>query len=111
MTWKRLLRELARRGAAGALEALDKIDAYATSVKCRHASLIEHFGQEWPGGSCNACDVCLGKLEVVDDALMIGQKILSCVLRVARAVWGRLRFARAHRFDATSGSCRPATIS
>jgi ATP-dependent DNA helicase RecQ len=44
--------------------------------------LVEHFGQEWNRGKCGACDVCLGKLEVVDDALIIGQKILSCVLRV-----------------------------
>jgi ATP-dependent DNA helicase RecQ len=51
-------------------------------VTCRHASLIEHFGQPWTYGPCNACDVCLGKLEVVDDALVIAQKILSCVLRV-----------------------------
>jgi ATP-dependent DNA helicase RecQ len=44
--------------------------------------LLEHFGQPWTYGPCNACDVCLGKLEVMDDALVIGQKILSCVLRV-----------------------------
>jgi ATP-dependent DNA helicase RecQ len=46
--------------------------------------LIEHFGQAWNRGPCNACDVCLGKLEVVADALVIGQKILSCVLRTGQ---------------------------
>jgi ATP-dependent DNA helicase RecQ len=44
--------------------------------------LLEHFGQQWTYGPCNACDVCLGKLEFIDDALVVGQKILSCVLRV-----------------------------
>jgi ATP-dependent DNA helicase RecQ len=82
MTWKRLLEQSTGEAKEAALRALERIEAYATSVKCRHASLIEHFGQTWSGGPCNACDVCLGKLQTVDDALVIGQKILSCVLRV-----------------------------
>jgi ATP-dependent DNA helicase RecQ len=82
MTWKRLLEQTTGEAKEAALAALEKINTYATSVTCRHASLIEHFGQTWTGGPCNACDVCLGKLEVVDDALVIAQKILSCVLRV-----------------------------
>jgi ATP-dependent DNA helicase RecQ len=82
MAWKRLLEQSTGEAKEAALRALEKIEAYATSVKCRHASLIEHFGQSWHGGSCDACDVCLGKLQTVEDAQVIGQKILSCVLRV-----------------------------
>ncbi|MEX2309316.1 MAG: DNA helicase RecQ [Pirellulales bacterium] len=82
MKWKRVLGNTNGEARGVAEAALEKINAYATSVTCRHASLIEHFGQAWNHGPCNACDVCLGKLEVVDDALVIGQKILSCVLRV-----------------------------
>jgi ATP-dependent DNA helicase RecQ len=82
MKWKRVLGNGNTEARSAAEAALEKIYAYATSVTCRHASLIEHFGQPWDHGPCNACDVCLGKLEVVDDALVIGQKILSCVLRV-----------------------------
>jgi ATP-dependent DNA helicase RecQ len=82
MTWKRLLDQSTGEAREAGLAALEKIETYVTSVNCRHASLIEHFGQKWTHGPCNACDVCLGKLEVVDDALVIGQKILSCVLRV-----------------------------
>jgi ATP-dependent DNA helicase RecQ len=82
MTWRRLLDQATGEAREAGLAALEKIDAYATSVTCRHTSLIEHFGQKWTHGPCNACDVCLGKLEVVDGALVIGQKILSGVLRV-----------------------------
>ena len=82
MTWKRLNDRVPGEARDAAAAALDKIDAYARSVKCRHASLLEHFGQQWNDGPCNACDVCLGTLELMDDALVIGQKILSCVLRV-----------------------------
>jgi ATP-dependent DNA helicase RecQ len=82
ITWKRLNDRVPEEARATAEAAVDKIDGYAKSVQCRHASLLEHFGQEWTYGPCNACDVCLGKLEFVDDALVVGQKILSCVLRV-----------------------------
>src|SRR3954447_12834444 len=82
ITWKRLNERVPEEAREVAATALEKIERYATSVICRHASLVEHFGQEWTHGPCNACDVCLGKLEVIDDALIVGQKILSCVLRV-----------------------------
>jgi ATP-dependent DNA helicase RecQ len=81
MTWKRVIGNAGVDARAAAEAALERIYAYATSVTCRHASLIEHFGQPWDRGPCNACDVCLGKLEIVEDALVIGQKVLSCVLR------------------------------
>jgi ATP-dependent DNA helicase RecQ len=82
MKWKHVLGNGNSEASPTADAALEKIYSYATSVTCRHASLIEHFGQPWTYGPCNACDVCLGRLEVVEDALVIGQKILSCVLRV-----------------------------
>jgi ATP-dependent DNA helicase RecQ len=82
LTWQRLLESVPAEARAASAAALDKINAYATAVTCRHAALVEHFGQSWDRGPCDACDVCLGKLEVVADALVIGQKILSCVLRV-----------------------------
>src|SRR4051812_11777012 len=82
MTWKRMLENVPSEARPAANAALEEMNRYATSVKCRHAALVEHFGQEWTRGPCGACDVCLGRLEVVDDALILGQKILSCVLRV-----------------------------
>jgi ATP-dependent DNA helicase RecQ len=82
MAWKRLLESVPGEARAAAMTSLEKMNAYATAVTCRHAALVEHFGQVWSRGSCNACDVCLGTLEVVEDALIVGQKILSCVLRV-----------------------------
>jgi ATP-dependent DNA helicase RecQ len=82
MTWKRIVEDLQGDARVSAEASLERMYAYCTSVTCRHASLVAHFGQAWNHGPCESCDVCLGKLEVVDDALVIGQKILSCVLRV-----------------------------
>jgi len=82
VTWKRLIERMPSDAQPAALAALEGINVYATSVSCRHASLIEHFGQAWLEGPCNACDVCLGRLETIADSLTLGQKILSCVVRV-----------------------------
>ncbi|HDS28991.1 MAG TPA: DNA helicase RecQ, partial [Candidatus Acetothermia bacterium] len=56
--------------------------AYATGVGCRHRTLVEYFGQSFHGTNCHACDVCLGELEPLADALVVAQKILSCVYRL-----------------------------
>jgi ATP-dependent DNA helicase RecQ len=82
MTWKRMLQDLPTDAQQAALAALEKMNAYATSASCRHAMLVEHFGQQWSRGPCGACDICLGKVGFMEDARTIGQKILSCVLRV-----------------------------
>jgi ATP-dependent DNA helicase RecQ len=55
---------------------------YATGVVCRHQTLVGYFGQELGTSDCGACDVCLGELDLVDDPLILGQKILSCVARL-----------------------------
>ncbi len=60
MTWKRILDGVPAEARAATSTALDKMNAYATSVCCRHATLVKHFGQEWSRGPCGACDVCLG---------------------------------------------------
>jgi ATP-dependent DNA helicase RecQ len=65
-----------------AYKHLDDIDRYARGAVCRHRALVQHFGQKYDTPSCNACDLCLGDTEEVPDALVVAQKILSCVARV-----------------------------
>ncbi|MDD5264372.1 MAG: DNA helicase RecQ [Candidatus Bipolaricaulis sp.] len=71
-----------------AMAKLGDIVAYATGAVCRHRALLHYFGQELEGGNCNACDVCFGDLELVDDALVLAQKILSCVHRLEERYGG-----------------------
>src|SRR5262249_12206028 len=49
---------------------------------CRHRALVQYFGQTLPGDRCSACDLCLGDTEEVPEAVVVAQKILSCVARV-----------------------------
>jgi ATP-dependent DNA helicase RecQ len=66
----------------GVMKHLEAMDRYARGAVCRHKALVEYFGQSYSAASCGACDLCLGDSEDVADALVVAQKILSCVARV-----------------------------
>ena len=86
-------RSLAERGDSpdleGTLRRLGQMFGFATGASCRHKYLVEHFGQAFEAGAsqggesggCGACDVCLGELPLVEESVVVAQKILSCVVR------------------------------
>src|SRR5437763_4039207 len=65
-----------------AMRHLTDIDRYCSGTTCRHRALVEYFGQRYAADSCAACDLCLGETEDVPEALIVAQKIVSCVVRV-----------------------------
>jgi ATP-dependent DNA helicase RecQ len=67
---------------------LNDMYAYATGATCRHHALVSYFGQALDSPNCSACDICLGDVECVEDALVTAQKILSCVARLRRGFGG-----------------------
>lgn len=117
-TWRRLMErsaeEAAMTGVADAKEDLDnalkrlgQMWGFAASASCRHRTLVEHFGGTYQSPSddnengekgCGACDVCLGELETLDDAPVVAQKILSCVVRCNQ------RYGAAHVTDVLRGA-------
>ncbi len=82
MAWKRMTEDAESEVREGALRALAAMEGYCHSTRCRHHSLVHHFGQRLAHDNCGACDVCLGELEFVADSLTLAQKILSCVVRL-----------------------------
>lgn len=83
--WQRMLSE-APQGPAreAAFLSFQAMTSFATGATCRHKSLVNYFDQELPEelrDSCGACDVCLDQLDLVEDAQIVGQKILSSVFR------------------------------
>ena len=86
--WKRIIEDSETTGREGALRSLAGMFDFCTGLRCRHQAIVEYFGQPWTAASCNACDVCLGQLDLVDDALVVGQKILSCVMRLQQRFGG-----------------------
>jgi ATP-dependent DNA helicase RecQ len=86
--WRMLIEKGEADAAAGALDALNAMAAFCSGTACRHRALVEHFGQRLDREPCGACDVCLDELDVVDDALVLAQKILSCVVRLGERFGG-----------------------
>jgi ATP-dependent DNA helicase RecQ len=82
LIWRRMHEELTGSAAQQAERNLRVMENFCTSVVCRHRALVEHFGQSYEKDNCQACDVCLNQQEVLPGALVVSQKILSCVLRV-----------------------------
>ncbi len=80
--WQRMIKQPDSSGQEGALHALQTMADYCQGADCRHRTLVRYFGQELEQSDCGACDVCLGEIDLVAGAVVIGQKILSCVLRL-----------------------------
>jgi len=58
---------------------------YATQIRCRHAVLVQHFGQTFRPGPCGACDVCSGQIQSIPQSREFARMILSAVLRLRQA--------------------------
>ncbi len=96
--WQRLLSDMPPEPREIAVGKLGDIYDYCTGVTCRHKRLLEYFGEEYPGKSCEACDICLGEVDVMEDACVTAQKILSCVVRLGE------RFGAHYTAGVLSGS-------
>ncbi|KLU03979.1 ATP-dependent DNA helicase RecQ [Rhodopirellula islandica] len=98
MSWKRILENGDRNNFQSAMGSVEAMASLCNGVQCRHASLVEYFGQEYDADNCDACDVCLGELDVVEDPITLAQKILSCVVRLKE------RYGVAHTVKVLTGS-------
>ncbi len=88
MVWKRILSDSDPEAYESSLQSLGAMNTFCTGVVCRHRVLVGHFGQRLDAETCKACDVCLDQLDLVEEPLMIGQKILSCVIRLKEQFGG-----------------------
>lgn len=82
ITWRKMQDQLTGQAAEQALVNLREMERFCTGATCRHRALVEYFGQSLEGDNCGACDICTDPTALLDDALVVGQKILSCVIRV-----------------------------
>ena len=97
VTWKRMLADLPPAAQQTAFVSLDALDAFCIGTDCRHRMLVRYFGQELEE-ECEACDICLGTVDLLEDAKIVGQKILSCILRTGE------RFGADHNAKVLCGS-------
>jgi ATP-dependent DNA helicase RecQ len=100
LTWKSLLEDSPQKGVM--LDKLQRLYHFCAKPHCRHKVLANYFGQDYEKASCEACDYCLNELEMVEDPLVVGQKVLSCVYRVNQA--SNLGFGAAHVTNVLKGN-------
>jgi len=86
--WKSLMRDMEPEAQEIAMFKLNRMYNYCTGGVCRHKAVLRYFSQELDKNNCSACDMCLGELDCIDDALQTAQKILSCVLRLEQRFGG-----------------------
>jgi ATP-dependent DNA helicase RecQ len=87
-TWRSFQKDLPPQAMQSADALLKGIEGYCQGMVCRHRALVEYFDQPFEGERCGACDVCLDEVELLDDALVTAQKILSCVARLDQSFGG-----------------------
>jgi ATP-dependent DNA helicase RecQ len=81
LIWKRILEDSEPQTLEIGKAKLGHMYRYCSGVACRHRALLGYFGQQLEKESCQACDICLGEIEGVPNAVILAQKILSSVLR------------------------------
>lgn len=108
VTWKRIMEmpsaqanglgDLNRDAKESAFRSLDSMHELCSSATCRHKSIVEYFGQDFAKANCGACDVCLEEIDLVDEPLVLSQKLISCVYRLEE------RFGASHTAKVLIGS-------
>ncbi|MEB3197504.1 MAG: RecQ family ATP-dependent DNA helicase [Candidatus Sericytochromatia bacterium] len=97
--WRRRMEgDLHGEALEAALARLAAMEAYATTVACRHRLLVGYFDQEYAPESCGACDVCLGEQKTLADADPLIRALLSGVVATGQ------RFGAAHVVDVLRGA-------
>jgi len=100
--WKSLLADSSESEVM--LRKLGELYDFCTRPQCRHKSLAQYFGQTYERENCGACDFCLGEVDMAEEPLLIGQKVLSCVARV------RQGFGADHVADILKGNATEAVL-
>ena len=62
------------------LQKFASMEAFAEAQTCRRQVLLNYFSQ-YSDTACGNCDICIDPPKLID-GLVIGQKILSCILRL-----------------------------
>ena len=85
---------------------IDEVKRFATAARCRHAMLVEYFGQSYTGETpCGACDVCQSPPSDVVDSTKYAQKILVTI-RDAELKSGGYAFGLNHHIGVMRGANR-----
>ena len=80
-SWERILSDQPDAVRQVSMDSIRAILGYCHAYLCRHQQLVAHFGQTLEESCGHHCDVCRGDYELVEDPLVVSQKIISSVYR------------------------------
>ncbi|MFH1653946.1 MAG: DNA helicase RecQ [Pseudomonadota bacterium] len=86
--WKSIMRDMEPKVQEVAINKLSDMYNFCTGITCRHKRILAYFGQELKKVSCEACDICFGDIDLVENPLPEAQKILSCIVRLKERFGG-----------------------
>jgi len=79
MTWKFIMDQEGSSNFTTNLQKLSQMAAFAQGGFCRHRALVNYFGQKYHGPEkCQACDFCLGEIQIMSNSTQIAKTILTC---------------------------------
>lgn len=78
--WKRITEHEGSNTEVGQAQ-LQAMADYAHQMRCRHRTLVEHFGQPFNADNCHACDFCLGEVTAIPESRRVARMIISAVLK------------------------------
>ncbi|HSN68650.1 MAG TPA: DNA helicase RecQ [Thermoanaerobaculia bacterium] len=106
LTWKSILQQSEDAAFTRAsMRLLDEMDRFARGAVCRHRALVTYFGEDYGRDSCGACDLCLGDVALVSDAMDIAEKVLSCVVQTGQ------RFGIGHTISVLRGETNDRIVA
>jgi ATP-dependent DNA helicase RecQ len=76
-TWDYLTKESSNREIL--MRKLGVMYNFCAQPQCRHKVFVGYFGQKYESASCQACDYCLGEVDMIENPVEVGQKILRCI--------------------------------
>ncbi len=104
MTWQKIVGDLDSEAGKIASKKLKEMYDFCIDTSCRHQAILTYFGQKLDTPNCKACDICLEEPELMEDALVIAQKIISCIVRLKNSGMGAASFGSAYIGRVLTGS-------
>ncbi|MEZ6046320.1 MAG: DNA helicase RecQ [Planctomycetaceae bacterium] len=80
-SWERILSDQPDQVREASMNSIRSMLGYCHAYTCRHQQLVAHFGQSLEERCEHHCDVCRGDYELVEEPLVVAQKIISSVYR------------------------------
>jgi len=79
--WQQIFSDQSPELKRNSMRSVTAMVNFCEGIDCRHRMLVRHFGQDLEEDCSTRCDLCRENRPVLNDSLLIAQKILSSIYR------------------------------